>query len=61
MRMNGHGDVFGQSGHLHCQHAFGDKFSRSRANDANTQHPFSLRIEDEFGHAFGPIDGHGSA
>ena len=43
MRVKGHGDIAGKRRHFDREHAFGNQLTRSRADDADAEHPFALQ------------------
>ncbi len=60
MRVDGHGQIAGQRGHFDGQHSFGNKFAGSGANESHAQHALGLRVNDQFGHAFGTVERDGA-
>ena len=59
--MDAEREVLRDRAHFDGEHAFGDQFACAHSYDADAQYALGLRIEDEFGHAFGAVDGHGAA
>ena len=59
--MDGHRHVAGERRHFDGEHAFGDQLAGARADDADTEHAFGLRIDEQLGHAFGTIEGDGAS
>src|SRR4029077_8962361 len=58
--MDGELKVGGSRGHFDGEYAFGNQFARACNDDSHAQYALGLRIEEEFSHAFGAIDGHGA-
>src|ERR1035438_605845 len=58
--MDGHANIGRQRAHFDGQHAFRDQFARARAHDANTEHAFRLRIDEQLGESFGAVERDGS-
>src|SRR5579863_7330652 len=61
MWVDGERNIFGERAHFDGEHAFGDEFAGPGAHNSHTQHALSLGINDQLGHAFGSIDGKGTA
>src|SRR6202140_5438103 len=59
MRMDRHRYIAGQRRHLDGEHPFGNHLAGASADDPHSQHPFALRIDKEFGHAFRAIESDG--
>src|SRR5260370_11039534 len=60
VRMDGHANIGRERAHFDGQHAFGDQFARPRAHDADTEHAFRLRIDEQLGYAIGPVERNGA-
>src|SRR5216684_9052736 len=60
VRMDGHANIGRERAHFDGQHAFGDQFARARAHDADTEHAFRLRIDEQLGQAIGPVERDGA-
>ena len=59
--MDGHANVGREGAHFDREHAFRDEFAGACAYDADTEHAFRLRIDEQFGETFGTVDGDGAA
>ena len=59
--MDGQTEIRGGCAHFDREHAFGNEFACSRSHNADTQNALGFRIDDEFRHAFGPIDRNSAA
>jgi hypothetical protein len=57
MRVHRQGDVLGGRAHFDGQHALGNEFAGARADDANAEDAFGIRIDDELGQAVGAVEG----
>ena len=58
--MDGHADIGRQRAHLDGQYAFGDQFARAHAHDSDTEDALRLRIDEQLGETFWPVEGDGS-
>src|SRR5215831_16506553 len=58
MWMDAQRNVGGDSRHLDRKYSFGDHFSRSHTDNANAEHAFRVRIEDQLRHSLRTIKGY---
>ena len=61
MRMDRVGDVACGGAHLDRQYAFADQLAGARADDTDTEDPFGLGFDDQFGQAIGAVERQRSA
>src|SRR3989442_15938677 len=59
MRMDRQRDIFRQRSHFNRENALCNQFSGACADDAYTQYALALGIENQLGHTFGAVEGHG--
>src|SRR5689334_17014795 len=61
VRMDGLREVFGGRAHFDGECAFADEFAGAMADDPDAQDALGLRVDDQFGEAFGTIEGQSTA